>query len=211
MLPQVLVLALGDMSTEVRALKPLNGFVACSLAMSERVEVRAQQPAPWASCWGQLRREVRLPAACTRGPLPARALQALGHRPAAPLVLHPPQATVSKVTLWVGGTLVGGALGFLAMLHPALATNPLALLAIICAVTFAVGLASAAQLRVGAGHTARVQTSLAFAPCCQACLGAAPALLQALLATPSGAVDWLVTCLPSHPPACPPRSPWSSP
>ncbi len=55
----------------------------------------------------------------------------------------------------MGGTLVGGALGFLSMMHPALATNPYALLAIICAATFAVGLASAAQLRVRAGASCR--------------------------------------------------------
>ncbi|KAG2431911.1 hypothetical protein HXX76_009402 [Chlamydomonas incerta] len=59
------------------------------------------------------------------------------------------EATISKVSLWVVGTAVGGTLGYLAMLDADLATNPYGLMAIICAYTFLVGCASAHALRSG--------------------------------------------------------------
>ncbi|KAG2427956.1 hypothetical protein HXX76_011943 [Chlamydomonas incerta] len=59
------------------------------------------------------------------------------------------EATVSRVSLWVLGTVVGGTLGFVVMVDTHLAANPYALLTVICAFTFLVGVASSyPQLRM---------------------------------------------------------------
>eukprot|EP00798_Chlamydomonas_sp_ICE-L_P018570 gene18570-25079_t len=71
---------------DVRRYLPVNAYVACAIATSQRVE-----------------------------------------------------ATWSGVIQWLVGSALGGTLGMLCMLHNGLATNPYALMALICAFTFLVG------------------------------------------------------------------------
>ncbi|KAG2454348.1 hypothetical protein HYH02_001373 [Chlamydomonas schloesseri] len=94
----LLILGLGERldTVEVARYRPVFGYVAAVLAMSERVE-----------------------------------------------------ATVSKVVVWVLGTVIGGTLGYVAMLHAHLATNPYGLMAVICAYTWLVGATNASTLRTG--------------------------------------------------------------
>lgn len=54
----------------------------------------------------------------------------------------------SQFVFWVVGTVVGGALGFLAMWHPALALNPYGLVAVVVAVALVVGLLGVTKARV---------------------------------------------------------------
>ena len=63
------------------------------------------------------------------------------HPPSHPPCFAGPQveATVSRTLLRIVGTAVGGSLGYVAMVHARLATNPYGLMAIICTFTFAVG------------------------------------------------------------------------
>lgn len=49
---------------------------------------------------------------------------------------------------WVVGTILGGALGFLAMWHPALASNPYGLVAVVVAAALVVGLLGVTKTRV---------------------------------------------------------------
>lgn len=65
-----------------------------------------------------------------------------------------------QFVFWVAGTLLGGALGFLAMWHPALALSPYGLVAITVAVAFVVGLLGVTKARVGITLTLMTLSSL---------------------------------------------------
>ncbi|KAL6762043.1 hypothetical protein V8C86DRAFT_715099 [Haematococcus lacustris] len=49
------------------------------------------------------------------------------------------ESSASKAAMWVLGTALGGTLGFLVMLSPNLATNPYAIMAVMCTFAFLVG------------------------------------------------------------------------
>lgn len=76
------------------------------------------------------------------------------------------EATVSKFVFWAAGTLLGGALGFLAMWHPALALSPYGLVAVTVAVAFVVGLLGVTKARVGITLTLMTLSSLILCQCC---------------------------------------------
>lgn len=54
-----------------------------------------------------------------------------------------------QFVFWVVGTTLGGALGFLAMWHPALALNPYGLVAVVFGVAMIVGSLGVTKARVG--------------------------------------------------------------
>jgi hypothetical protein len=54
-----------------------------------------------------------------------------------------------QFVFWVFGTVLGGALGFLAMWHPALALSPYGLVAVVMAAALMVGLLGVTKARVG--------------------------------------------------------------
>lgn len=67
------------------------------------------------------------------------------------------EATVSRVSLWVLGTVVGGTLGFVVMVDTHLAANPYALLTVICSFTFLVRAGARALVRTRAFVRVRVR------------------------------------------------------
>lgn len=54
-----------------------------------------------------------------------------------------------QFVFWVTGTILGGALGYLAMWHPALALSPYGLVAVVVGVALVVGLLGVTKARVG--------------------------------------------------------------
>lgn len=54
-----------------------------------------------------------------------------------------------QFVFWFFGTIFGGALGFLAMWHPALATNPYGLVAVSVAAALVVGSLGVTKARIG--------------------------------------------------------------
>jgi len=54
-----------------------------------------------------------------------------------------------QFVFWVTGTVLGGALGYLAMWHPALALSPYGLVAVVVGVALVVGLLGVTKARVG--------------------------------------------------------------
>ncbi|KAL6759425.1 hypothetical protein V8C86DRAFT_1303234 [Haematococcus lacustris] len=61
------------------------------------------------------------------------------------------ESTISRITLWLAGNLVGGLAAYGVMSHPVLATNPYALMAFLCVGAFVGGLAAASQFRIAVG------------------------------------------------------------
>jgi hypothetical protein len=81
------------------------------------------------------------------------ALFSAGQHPSLLLVPFQPHPAlsallVSQFVFWVVGTIVGGALGFLAMWHPALALSPFGLVAVVVAAALVVGLLGVTKARV---------------------------------------------------------------
>jgi hypothetical protein len=69
---------------------------------------------------------------------------------------------VLQVSFWVAGTLAGGALGFLAMMHPATATQPVILMAVMVVAALLVGLLTPTAARVGITLTLMTLSALAL-------------------------------------------------
>lgn len=65
-------------------------------------------------------------------------------RTPAPLSRH----SAPQVASWLVASTLGGCVGFGLMAHPAVASNPYALAAALCACAFAVGLLGSSQFRV---------------------------------------------------------------
>eukprot|EP00775_Hariotina_reticulata_P006232 gene6232-6469_t len=73
----------------------------------------------------------------------------------------------ATVSFWIIGTAIGGTLGLLAMLHPALATNPFGLAAVIVAFSLVVGSFFPTQFKTLITLSLMTMTAIILCQCCQ--------------------------------------------
>eukprot|EP00879_Flechtneria_rotunda_P012322 GHRR01012869.1.p1 GENE.GHRR01012869.1~~GHRR01012869.1.p1 ORF type:complete len:957 (+),score=306.37 GHRR01012869.1:270-3140(+) len=76
------------------------------------------------------------------------------------------EATVSKVSFWVLGTIAGGALGFLVMYDPSVATNPYIMMVILVTAAFLVGTLGPTRARVAVTLTLMTLSAIVLCQCC---------------------------------------------
>ena len=97
------------------------------------------------------------------------------------------------MAFWIAGTLAGGALGLVVMMHPALATNRLALWAILALAAAAAGLHNPTRYRVSVTLCLMTLSAIVLCQCCDT-VGHWEYSVARVIAVLSGVLTAAVVC-----------------